>query len=106
MPGIVSAHDLEAARAKMIADSATVQAETANYKGLEATKDYLTVTAPFNGVITVRNVHPGALVGPAQKEEDRPMLVLEQHEKLRLVIDVPEIYSNQLAPGTVVSFRV
>jgi membrane fusion protein, multidrug efflux system len=106
MPGTVSPHELELARAKMIADSATVQSEIANYKALEATRDYLTVTAPFNGVITVRNVHPGALVGPAQKESDKPMLVLEQHDKLRLVIDVPEVYSNQLAPGTIVSFRV
>jgi RND family efflux transporter MFP subunit len=106
MPGTVSPHDLELARAKMIADSATVQSEIANYKALEATRDYLSVTAPFNGVITVRNVHPGALVGPAQKESDKPMLVLEQHDKLRLVIDVPEVYSNQLAPGTIVSFRV
>ncbi|MHA4810301.1 efflux RND transporter periplasmic adaptor subunit [Flavitalea flava] len=106
MPGTVSAHDLEMARAKMLADSASTQGEIANYKALEATKDYLNVIAPFNGVITERNVHPGALVGPAQKSEDKPMLVLEQQNKLRLVIDVPELYSNQLSGHTVVTFRV
>lgn len=106
MPGTVSPHDLELARAKMIADSASTQGEIANYKALEATKDYLNITAPFDGVITERNVHPGALVGPAQKSEDRPMLVLEQQNKLRLVIDVPEIYSNQLSGHTIVTFRV
>ena len=106
MPGTVSPHDMELAQAKMIADSATVQSEIANYKALGATRDYLSVTAPFNGVITVRNVHPGALVGPAQKEEGTPMLVLEQHSRLRLVIDVPELYSNQLASGAIVNFQV
>jgi membrane fusion protein, multidrug efflux system len=106
MPGTVSAHDLELARAKMIADSASTQGEIANYKALEATKDYLTVTAPFDGVITERNVHPGALVGPAQKEEDKPMLVLQQENKLRLVIDVPEVYSNQLSGHSLIRFRV
>ena len=106
MPGTVSAHDLELARAKMIADSATAQGEIANYKALEATKDYLNVLAPFDGVITERNVHPGALVGPNLKTDDKPMLVLQQESRLRLVIDVPEIYSNQLTPRTVVRFRV
>jgi RND family efflux transporter MFP subunit len=106
MPGTVSAHDLELARARMIADSATAQAEMAGYKALEAMKNYLTVTAPFDGVITERNVHPGALVGPNLKTEDRPMLVLQQESKLRLVIDVPEQYSNQLTGHTVVGFRV
>jgi RND family efflux transporter MFP subunit len=106
MPGTVSAHDLELARAKMMADSASAQGEIANCKALEATKNYLMVTAPFDGVITERNVHPGALVGPAQKAEDRPMLVLEQQRKLRLVIEVPEIYSNQLSRRTTIKFHV
>ena len=106
MPGTVSAHDLELARARMIADSATAQGEMAGYKALEAMKNYLTVTAPFDGVITERNVHPGALVGPNLKADDKPMLVLQQENKLRLVVDVPELYSNQLTEHTVVSFRV
>lgn len=106
MPGTVSAHDLELARAKMIADSATSQGEIANYKALEATKDYLNVLAPFDGVITERNVHPGALVGPNLRTDDKPMLVLQQENKLRLVVDVPEIYSNQLKAHTEVHFHV
>jgi RND family efflux transporter MFP subunit len=106
MPGTVSAHDLELAKAKMTADSATSQAEMANYKALGATRDYLTVTAPFEGVITERNVHPGALVGPNLKSDDKPMVVLQQESRLRLVIDVPEVYSNQLTEHELVSFRV
>jgi len=106
MPGAVSAHDLELAHARMIADSATAQGEIAGYKALEVMKNYLTVVAPFDGVITERNVHPGALVGPNLKTDDRPMLVLQQESRLRLVIDVPELYSNQLTGHTVVSFRV
>ncbi len=105
-PGTVSANDLELASAKMMADSAASEGEKANYKALEATRDYLTVTAPFNGVITERNVHPGALVGPNLKADDTPMLILQEESKLRLVIDVPEVYSNQLAPGAKVRFTV
>lgn len=105
-PGTVPAHDLELARTKMMADSAMVQGEMANYRGLEATRDYLTVQAPFNGVITERNVHPGALVGPNIKADDRPMLVLEEEAKLRLVVNIPEVYSNQLRGQSAISFKV
>ncbi|HVZ57047.1 MAG TPA: efflux RND transporter periplasmic adaptor subunit [Chitinophagaceae bacterium] len=105
-PGTVSANDLELAQARMLADSSSSEGEKANYKALEATKAYLTLAAPFDGVITERNVHPGALVGPNLKADDKPMLVLQEESKLRLVIDVPEVYSNQLANGTRVRFTV
>jgi membrane fusion protein (multidrug efflux system) len=105
-PGTVPAHDLEMARTKMMADSAMSEGEIANYRGLEATKNYLTVQAPFNGVITERNVHPGALVGPNIKADDKPMLVLEEEARLRLVVNIPEVYSNQLQGRSAISFMV
>ncbi|MBE7170091.1 MAG: efflux RND transporter periplasmic adaptor subunit [Williamsia sp.] len=104
--GTVSAHDLMLARSKMLADSATAEGEMANYKGLQATKNYLMVTAPFEGVITERNVHPGALVGPGIKTEGGPMLVLQQEAKLRLVVNIPEAYNNQLAARSAITFHV
>lgn len=104
--GTVSAHDLTLANSKMLADSATAQSEIANYKGLQATTNYLTVIAPFDGVITQRNVHPGALVGPNIKTDNGPMLVLEQEARLRLVIKIPEVYSNQLENKSVIHFHV
>jgi len=103
MPGTVSAHDLELARAKMIADSAMAQGEIANYKALEATKDYLTVTASFDGVITERNVHPGALVS-AEGKDGKPMLHLGQMDHLRLQVDIPEGIAAGLQNKDTVSF--
>ena len=105
-PGTISAHDLELARARMMADSALMNSEEANFKAQEVTRSYLTVTAPFDGVITERNIHPGALVGPDTKMDDKPMLMLEQEDKLRLVLQVPEMYSSQLAWHEGVSFDV
>jgi RND family efflux transporter MFP subunit len=105
-PGTVPAHDLEMARTKMMADSAMSEGEMANYRGLDATRNYLVVQAPFDGVITERNVHPGALVGPNLKTDDKPMLVLEEQNKLRLVVNIPEVYSNELSDKSVISFQV
>ena len=63
---------------------------------------YLRVTAPFDGVVTERRVHVGALVGP-----DTSYLVrLEQVGRLRLVTPVPESYAAGVVRGAEVSFSV
>jgi len=70
---------------------------------LSKLENYLQVTAPFDGIITERFVHPGALVGPNRPE---PMLRLEQHSRLRLVVPVPEMAVPGIANGARVSFTV
>ena len=103
-PGTISAFDLEAAASKMQGDSATAQGEYAGFRAQEAMRAYLSVTAPFDGVITERNVHPGALAGPGAQNV-KPMLVLQQLSKLRLVVDVPEQYAGQVKNGDKVHYR-
>jgi membrane fusion protein (multidrug efflux system) len=103
-PGTISPYDLEAAASKMQGDSATAQGEYANYKAQETMKGYLTVTAPFDGVISERNVHPGALAGPSAANA-KPMLVLQQLSRLRLVVDVPEQYAAQVNNGDEVHYK-
>jgi len=106
IPGTVSAHDLAVARSKAVADSSLSQGELSTCNALQATLDYLVMRAPFDGVITERNVHPGALVGPNQKADDKPLLVLQQEEKLRLVVDIPEEYTGQVSDHQKVEFSV
>ncbi|NID13604.1 efflux RND transporter periplasmic adaptor subunit [Fibrivirga algicola] len=105
IPGSVSALDLETAQARLRADSASVLGERASYRALTKLRDYLKVRAPFDGIITERNVHPGALVGSGAKQEG-PMLVLQQQNRLRLVADVPETYSVGLREGSPIRFTV
>jgi membrane fusion protein (multidrug efflux system) len=104
-PGTIAAYDLSAAQNKMQADAATAQGEQAAYKAQQDMQAYLNVNAPFNGVITERNVHPGALVGPGTQGA-KPMLVLQQQSKLRLVVNIPEQYSAQVKNGDVVHFKI
>ncbi|MEZ0484931.1 efflux RND transporter periplasmic adaptor subunit [Fibrella aquatica] len=105
VPGSVSALDLETAYARLQADSASLLGEQASYRALTKLRSYLTVRAPFDGYITERNVHPGALVGAGAKM-DRPMLVLQQQNRLRLVADIPEVYSAGMGEGKLVTFTV
>jgi membrane fusion protein, multidrug efflux system len=102
--GAISPLDLSTIRAKMEADSALSNAEKLNWQMQETMLGYLQVTAPFDGVITERNVHPGALVSAAVK--DKPMLELKQVEHLRLQIDIPEAIAANLKNKDTVSFYV
>jgi RND family efflux transporter MFP subunit len=68
---------------------------------------YLRVTAPFEGVVTERNVHPGTLVGPnSGPAAATPMLRLVYSDRLRLVVPVPEAYTAGVVPGGSISFSV
>jgi RND family efflux transporter MFP subunit len=100
--GAVSPLDLSEMKSKMEADSALSNAEKSNWQMQEAMQTYLTVIAPFNGVITERNVHPGALVSATAK--DKPMLELKEIEHLRLAVDIPENLAVNLHPKDSISF--
>jgi RND family efflux transporter MFP subunit len=104
--GAVSPNDLETAQSKMQSDSEFCNSENANWKAMQTLKDYLVVRAPFDGTITQRNIHPGALVTPGSKMEGTPMLELQQIAKLRLQVKVPETYAPQLAVNQKISFTV
>jgi RND family efflux transporter MFP subunit len=80
------------AQSKFEGDSASEQSEKDNVSAVKALKDYLIVRAPFDGVITERNVSPGTLTGPNFKLEDKPLLNLQDNKKLRLEVFIPEEY--------------
>lgn len=93
--GAISPMDLAASAAKMRADSALANAERASWEMSKVMLSYLQVTAPFDGVITERNVHPGALVS-GNSTDKKPMLELKELDHLRLQVDVPEQVALQL----------
>jgi membrane fusion protein (multidrug efflux system) len=105
-PGTISPNDLDMAHAKMSADSSALLAARSAYQLSADLKNYLEVRAPFDGVISVRNVYPGAYVTPSDKSSNKPMLTLEEQAKLRLVVDVPEAATNYFSNKDTVHFTV
>jgi membrane fusion protein (multidrug efflux system) len=104
-PGTVSQNDLEQAEAKKNSDLANVEAARSTYKEVAANLNYLQIRAPFDGVITARNVNMGAYVGPGGKSTD-PLFVLQDQQRMRLVISVPESYTGGLNDKNTVTFSV
>ena len=102
-PGAVSPMNLASLKAKADADSTLVNAEKANWQMQQAILGYLRVMAPFDGVISERNVHPGALVS-AESRDSKPMLELRQVDHLRLQVDIPEGVAAGLQDKDTITF--
>jgi membrane fusion protein (multidrug efflux system) len=108
-PGAIAGNELiqaeqqvAAAQAQVRAADGLIQAAEASAAALKDMEDYLKITAPFDGVITARNAHPGALAGGAGKA----MFQLEQTTRLRLIVSVPEIDVGGIVRGARVAFTV
>lgn len=105
-PGTVSRNDLDIAFAKQESDLAQFEAAKANHREIIANRNYLEIKAPFDGVITARNVSPGAYVGPSGRGSELPIFTLREQKNLRLVVNVPEGYISYLSPENTVAFTV
>jgi len=113
-PGVVAGNDLVLAQKAVEADQSQVAAAQQNIeaarqalKSVTDMEGYLKVTAPFDGVVTERNVHPGALVGPGSGAgASTPMVRLVESDRLRLVVPVPEAYTAGVTIGVEMPFSV
>ncbi len=108
--GAVAGNELVQAEKQVEAAKALVNSRQQAGKSLEAAvrslrdlQAYLKISAPFEGVVTERMVHPGALVGPGN---DVPLLKIEQVSHLRLVVPVPEEDVSGIVAGSAVPFQV
>ena len=111
--GVIAPDEVERARAIAVADSARLastrsqaNATRSAQRAVKELESYLVVTAPFDGIITERNVHPGALVGPASGAGSIPMLRLQDESRLRLAVSLPESYVGAIPEHGVASFQV
>jgi RND family efflux transporter MFP subunit len=113
-PGVVAGNDLllaqkaaEADLSQIAAAQQTAEAARQALQSITQMEGYLRVTAPFDGVVTERNVHPGALVGPnSGPGAMTPMVRVVHNDRLRLVVPVPEAYIAGVTTGGTVSFTV
>lgn len=105
-PGTISQNDLDQARARMTSDQAQWEAAQATSREFGAIQGYLAIRAPFSGVITSRNVNLGAYVGPSGKGSEFPLFTLQEQKRLRLVVSVPEAYTNFLEQNDEIRFMV
>jgi RND family efflux transporter MFP subunit len=102
-PGIVAENDVDVARQVAAASAAQAQSAEAGVRSARDMAGYLTIRAPFDGVVTARNLHPGAIAGPSGAS-GLPILQLAKADKLRLTVAVPASNIQGATVGQPLSF--
>jgi len=105
-PGTISQNDLDQALGKSNSDYSQLQAAQSTQKEISQMQSYLEIRAPFDGIISARNVSLGAYVGPSGKGSEFPMFTLNEQKRLRLVVYIPESYTSYLHQDDEIRFGV
>ncbi len=86
---------------------ANLVAADANVKRLEQLEGFKRVYAPFSGVLTKRNVDPGALINAGAGAAGRELFDIARVDPLRVYTSVPQAYAPVIRVGesTVVTLQ-
>lgn len=99
--GVIAESELFATLNKMLADSAAMVSARATANAYGQLQAYLSIRAPFDGIVTKRLVNAGDFVGSSGKSS---MLTIERPDKLRLKVYVPESLVNSVPAGDSIQF--
>ncbi|MFM0569630.1 efflux RND transporter periplasmic adaptor subunit [Paraburkholderia caledonica] len=100
----VSQQDADSKTSDSAAKLAALASAQANVARLSELVSYEKVTAPFDGVVTVRNVDVGALVtsggSPGLASAPGELFHVEQTDRLRVYVNVPQDDAGSVTAGT------
>jgi RND family efflux transporter MFP subunit len=87
------------------AKEAVVDANEANVRQLEAMQSFKTLAAPFDGVVTARNVELGMLINSGGGSGQALFEVSDLH-RVRIFVQVPQSFTAGLATGMKATFEM
>lgn len=96
----VSRQDVEDKVGDLEAKKAIVDSATYNMRRLAETQAFQKVYAPFDGVITARNIDIGALIDAGANAPGKELFDISSTGRLRVYVNVPQIYSRAATPGS------
>jgi RND family efflux transporter MFP subunit len=99
----VSQQDADEKNGDLAVKIAAVDAARANVERLQALEAFKKILAPFDGVVTARNIDVGALVSVGGQT---PLFVVDDVHRLRIYVNVPQVYSAEVKPGAEATFTV
>jgi RND family efflux transporter MFP subunit len=101
-----SAAKLGKARADIAVAEAHLEVAKQNRDQVKALLGYAKLTAPFDGVVTQRNVATDHFVQPATGSKADPLFIVERRDILRVCVEVPEADAASISKGAAARVRV
>ena len=105
-PNLVAQQDLDTSESKNFAAAAAIAAAKADVERLQTLVKYTQITAPFDGIITLRSADPGALIQAGTASDSRSLLRVSDNYHLRLDFPVSVKYVKDIRLGQVVDVKV
>src|SRR5277367_2458886 len=96
--GAVSQQTVDEKESDASVKAAEVESAQANVDRMKALKAFANIVAPFDGVVTARNVDVGALV-KAEASDNPALFTVADIHQMRIYVPVPETYAAQLKDG-------
>jgi HlyD family secretion protein len=93
----------EAVREKCRVDIAVAQAA---FERVRSLVNYSTLRAPFDGVISQRNINTGDFVQPPATGQKAPLYVVQRRDLMRVFVEVPEADAVWVKDGTPARVRI
>ena len=93
---VIAAQDFDTVASNYHGSEATVIADQANVNRLEALEAFKNVRAPFDGIVTARNIDIGAYVPSGSGTQ---LFRLARISPLRVYVDTPEAFAPLVHPG-------
>ena len=103
--GFVSSQAVEERKGDLQVKEAQVRASQANLDRLIAQKKFSQIVAPFDGVITARNIDVGSLVVPGGAANTE-LFTLSDISRVRIYVNVPQNRALSIRQGDRASFIV
>lgn len=97
---------VDASKAEVNALQENLEAAKRAAENFKDFASYLNITAPFDGYITIRNMHKGSFVGPLGNGAYPEIARIQQLDLLRIIVPVPERDVAGILPGAQVQFTV
>jgi RND family efflux transporter MFP subunit len=88
--------DYDSANAQLKSAQADVALDQARVNKYAVLTDFKKVTAPFDGVITVRDIDIGNLVTAGSSSTTTPLYVMTQNDPIRIFVDAPQSAADDL----------
>ena len=84
----------------LAAKKAAVDAAAANVKRLEQMQSFQKIYAPFDGIITARNIDIGALINAGSNGPGKELFHMAATHTMRVYVEVPQVKSQVAKAGT------
>jgi RND family efflux transporter MFP subunit len=99
----VTQQDLDERLSAYSQAEATLGAADANVRRLRELLGFNLVVAPFDGIVTARNIDVGDLVNAGNGGTGQALFSVAQVDPLRLYVYVPQVYARQIKEGVAVT---